>query len=324
MKQIQRARFRSGNGPARIPPPLSITLDVHMLVYLNGRFLDRDSAHLSVDDRGFVFGDGVYEVWRSVAGRLFEFDRHFRRLERGLRELRIAAPDDATSDRIREIGDRLLRENQLLDGEATLYLQITRGAAPRTHAFPPAGTPATMYAAVKKFVPPEELRAAGVKAITVPDLRWLRCDIKTVQLLPNVLANEQAHAAGAFDAIFIRDDVVTESTHASVFGVIDGMLCTHPATNLVLPGITREVVLEIARELEIPTREEAIPARDIPRLEELFLSGTTTDVTPVVRLDGVTVGGGRPGPITARISTALRGRLHATGASGEGRVRVGA
>ena len=281
-----------------------------MLVYLNGQFLDKSKANLSVEDRGFVFGDGVYEVWRVVQGSLFESERHFERLERGLRELRITPPAEATLERLEEIGARLLRENDLLDGDATLYLEITRGAAPRTHHFPPAATAPTVYATVKRFVPPEDLRATGVRAITVPDVRWLRCDIKTVQLLPNVLANEQAHAAGAFDAVFVRDDVVTESTHASVFGVLDGVLRTHPANRLVLPGITREVLLEIARELGMAVREDAIPAREIPRLEELFLSGTTTDVTPIVQLDGMRIGRGVPGPISLRLYAALRERLY--------------
>ena len=288
-----------------------------MLVYLNGQFLDKSKANLSVEDRGFVFGDGVYEVWRVVQGSLFEGDRHFDRLQRGLRELRITPPAEATIERLEEIGARLLRDNDLLDGDATLYLEITRGAAPRTHHFPPAGTTPTVYATAKRFVPPEDLRASGVRAITVPDIRWLRCDIKTVQLLPNVLANEQAHASGAFDAIFVRDDVVTESTHASVFGVLDGVLRTHPANHLVLPGITREVILEIARELGLPVREDAIPAREIPRLDELFLTGTTTDVTPIVQLDGMRIGNGVPGPISLRLYSALRERLYgATSASG--------
>jgi D-alanine transaminase len=287
-----------------------------MLVYLNGQFLDRSEAHLSVEDRGFVFGDGVYEVWRVVQGSLFETERHFQRLERGLSELRITRPREATLDRIEEIAARLLHENDLTDGEATLYLEITRGAATRTHYFPAASTAPTVFLAVKRFVAPEELRAAGVRAITVPDIRWLRCDIKTVQLLPNVLANEQAHASGAFDAIFVRDDVVTESTHASVFGVLDGVLRTHPANNLVLPGITREVLLELARELGIPVREDAIPARDIPRLEELFLTGTTTDVTPIVQLDGARIGRGVPGPISLRLYAALRERLYGAESAG--------
>jgi D-alanine transaminase len=281
-----------------------------MLVYLNGQFLSKDTAHLSVDDRGFVFGDGVYEVWRVIRGRVFEPDRHFSRLQRGLRALHIDAPVEVSMERLGEIAARLLSENDLLGGEATFYLQVTRGAAPRTHYFPPEGTRATVYASVKAFVPPEETRVRGVRAITVPDTRWLRCDLKTVQLLPNVLANQQARAAGAFDAIFIRDDLITESTHASLFGVLDGVLRTHPANHLVLPGITREVILELARDLGLPIDEHAIPARDIARLEELFLAGTTTDVTPIVQLDGVHIGDGVPGAITRSLYAGLKERLY--------------
>src|ERR1051325_1994401 len=156
-----------------------------MLCYLNGQFLPRASASIPVEDRGFIFGDGVYEVWRVVNGRLFESDRHLARLTSGLRELRIPEPDIAHSDVISKVADRLLQDNKLTDGEATLYLEITRGVAPRTHAFPPAGTKPTVFAMVNKFVPPDDLRARGATAITAPDVRWLRCDIKTIQLLPN-------------------------------------------------------------------------------------------------------------------------------------------
>src|ERR1043166_7686363 len=151
-------------------------------VYLNGRFLPKSEAMISADDRGFIFGDGVYEVWRFVHGNLFEFDRHLARLHRGLRELRISPPAEATSERIRHIAERLIAENELERGEGTLYLEITRGAAPRAHAFPPESTPATVYAFANPFVVPEALRAAGAKAVVVPDVRWSRCDIKTIQL----------------------------------------------------------------------------------------------------------------------------------------------
>jgi hypothetical protein len=163
-----------------------------VLAYLNGQYLPRSAATIPVEDRGFIFGDGVYEVWRAVNGRLFETDRHLARLAFGLRELRIAAPDIARRDVLDEVADRLLTESGLLDGEATLYLEITRGVAPRTHQFPPAGTAPTVFATANRFVPPNDLRSRGASAITVPDVRWLRCDIKTIQLLPNVMAKQAA------------------------------------------------------------------------------------------------------------------------------------
>ena len=150
------------------------------IVYLNGQFLPRNEARLSVDDRGFFFGDGVYEVTRVVRGRLFEWDRHAKRLARGLRELRIDAGLDL--DTIRSLQERLVHENGILEGQGTVYLQITRGAAPRTHHFPPKGTPATVFLSATSFVPASEVRARGVAVTTYPDYRWSRCDLKTVNL----------------------------------------------------------------------------------------------------------------------------------------------
>ena len=283
-------------------------------VYLNGSYLPSERAGLSALDRGFVFGDGVYEVWRVVNGRLFEAERHRERLERGLRELRIGPPDGADADGLRTIAERLLRENGLLDGHATFYVQVTRGAAPRTHQFPPAGTRPTVFAYTAGLKSLDEARRAGARAITQPDVRWLRCDIKTVQLLPNVMAKQAAIEAGAFEAIFIRNGVATEGTHSNLFAVLNGELRTHPTSNLILPGVTRDVVLELARELGIPVREEPVTAADLRRVEELFFTGTTTDVLPVVRVDDFTVGSGKPGPIAGALYEALVARMEAVGA----------
>lgn len=282
-----------------------------MLVYLNGSFVAAQDAHVPVTDRGFIFGDGVYEVWRIVRGAPFEWSRHHARLEHGLSEMAIPRPPEVAPERLGEIARKLLTENNLLEGEASLYLQVTRGAAPRTHFFPPAGTVPTMYVTARAFTPPQDLRASGVTGITQPDVRWLRCNIKTIQLLPNVLANEKAHAAGAAEALFIREGVITEGTHANAFGVVDGVLRTHPTTDLILPGVTREVVLELATELGFEVREEPIAVAEIPKLQELFVTGTTTDVLPIVQLDGTPVGTGRPGPIAQALLSALRARLDA-------------
>jgi D-alanine transaminase len=283
-----------------------------VLAYLNGQFLPRSAATISVEDRGFIFGDGVYEVWRVINGQLFETDRHLARLKFGLSELRIAVPDITSADVLRDIADRLLTESGLLDGEATLYVEVTRGAAPRAHNFPAAGTPPTVFITVNRFKPPEELRARGASVITMPDVRWLRCDIKTVQLLPNVLAKQAAVEVGATEAWMIRDGMVTEGSHANVLAVIDGVLRTHPTNNLILPGITRSVVLSIARASGIPVQEDAFSERDIPRIEEAFLAGTTTDVMPIVRVDDRVIGNGAPGPITTRLIRAFRAHLDAS------------
>jgi len=283
-----------------------------VLAYLNGSFLARSSATVSVEDRGFIFGDGVYEVWRVVNGRLFETERHLARLAFGLRELRIAAPESLTVGGIEQIADRLLRESGLENGEATFYVEVTRGAAPRAHQFPVASTPPTVYATVNRFTPPEELRARGATAITIPDIRWLRCDIKTIQLLPNVLAKQAAVEVGAVDALMVRDGVVTEGSHANVVGVLDGVIRTHPTNHLILPGITRAIVLDMARGFGIPVSEEPFTEADITRLDELFLAGTTTDVMPIVRVNERPIANGTPGPITLRLLDEFRAYLDAS------------
>jgi D-alanine transaminase len=277
------------------------------IVYLNGQFLPRNEARLSVDERGFFFGDGVYEVTRVVRGRLFEWDRHARRLARGLRELRIDAGLDL--DTIRSLQERLVKENGILDGQGTVYLQITRGAAPRTHHFPPAGTPATVFLSASPFVPPSDVRSRGVAVTTYPDYRWSRCDLKTVNLLPAVMAKQFASDHDAFESIFVREAVVTEGSHTNVFGVIGGEVRTYPNSNYILPGITRDVVIELAHELGIPVSETPIYLHEIALLEECFLTGTTSDVMPVVSIDGKPVGNGRPGAITMRLYEALAQRL---------------
>ena len=282
-----------------------------MLAYLNGQFVPRATASIPVEDRGFIFGDGVYEVWRVVGGRLFENERHLARLQSGLRELRIPTPEIAERETVDAVARRLLAESGLLDGEATFYVEVTRGVAPRTHQFPPEGTRPTVFAMANRFTAPDAVRARGATCITVPDIRWARCDIKTIQLLPNILAKQAAAERDAIDALMIRDGVVTESSHANVLAVIDGVVRTHPTDHRILAGVTRAVVLEIARELGIPVREEPFAETDIARADELFLAGTTTDVMPIVRVNGAAVAGGTPGPIAKRLHAELRTRLDA-------------
>lgn len=281
-----------------------------MTVYLNGRFLPAEQAKLSVLDRGFIFGDGVYEVWRVLEGKLFESARHVRRLKSGLEAVEIAIPDKEI-DALAGVADRLLRENDLTHGEGTFYIEITRGAAPRTHAYPPADTKPTIFGMVSRFEVPHALREAGAKAITQPDVRWLHCDIKTVQLLPNVMAKQKAQAAGAMEAIFIRDGIVTEGTHTSAFGVKNGELLTHPLSPLILPSITREIILEIARDQDVRVIEAPFTEQELFDLDELFVAGTTTDVTPIVDVDGRRIGSGAPGPVSKALYAGLQSRLYA-------------
>jgi len=281
-----------------------------MTVYLNGEYRNGDDAKVSVLDRGFIFGDGVYEVWRVVEGKLFEHARHERRLKRGLKTLEIACSDKEV-EALAGVASRLLKENNLTSGEGTFYVEITRGSAPRTHAYPPAGTKPTILAMVSKFEVPHALREAGAKCITDADVRWLRCDVKTVQLLPNCMSKQKASAAGAMEAIYVRDGVVTEGTHTSVLGIVDGTLVTHPLGPLILPSVTRELVLEVAREQGVPVRERAFTKDEMFELDELFVSGTTTDITPVVEVDGRKIGSGKPGPVSKQLYAGLQARLYA-------------
>jgi D-alanine transaminase len=282
-----------------------------VLAYLNGQFLPRAAAAVPVEDRGFVFGDGVYEVWRVVGGRLFETQRHLARLSSGLSELRIPAPDLVDPERLTAIADRLLTDDALRDGEATFYVEITRGVAPRTHQFPSGTIAPTVFAMANRFKPPEDLRASGATCITMPDIRWLRCDIKTIQLLPNVLGKQAAAEVGALDVLFVRDGAITETSHANVLAVIDGAIRTHPTNNLILPGVTRAVVLEIARNLGIRVDETPFTPGDLARASEVFLAGTTTDVMPIIRVDDLVIGDGKPGPIATTLFRELRQRLDA-------------
>jgi D-alanine transaminase len=282
-----------------------------LLAYLNGQLLPRAAATVPVEDRGFCFGDGVYEVWRVVNGHLFESERHLARLGFGLRELRIDAPDLVQPGVLHSVADRLLSESGLTDGEATFYVEITRGVAPRTHQFPPAGTTPTVYATVNRFVPADDVRVRGATCITVPDVRWLRCDVKTIQLLPNVMARQAAYEVGAIEGIMIRDGVITEGSHTNVAGVLDGIIRTHPTNHLILPGVTRAVVLDLARSLGMRVAEEPIAERDLARVSELFLVGTTTDVMPIVRVNDEPVGSGAPGPIATQLGRAFREYLDA-------------
>jgi D-alanine transaminase len=283
------------------------------IVYVNGKFVARAKAVVSVEDRGFVFGDGVYEVLRAINGRLFATRFHNERLRKSLDGTRIHLGEGDSPEKLVEIGRELLRENDLLAGEATLYVQITRGATTRVHTFPPADVAPTIYISVVRFAPYSDLAKSGAAAITHPDLRWARCDLKTLNLLPNVLAAQAAKEKGAFEAMLIRDGVVTEGSKTNFFGVIDGTLRTHPCDSHILPGITRSVLRDLAAALRIDLDETPITVDEIPGLTELFLTGTTTDVMPIVQLDGRFVGDGQPGELTRRLQQVLAESLASGG-----------
>src|SRR3989442_13256735 len=221
-----------------------------MLVYYNGQYLPKSKVAISPEDRGFLFADGVYEVLRSYEGCLFKCSEHLARLDYGLKELRIQGCD---AHGLGPVANRVLKDNRLDRGDATVYLQVTRGAAPRTHRFPPSEVAPTIYAEAKAFSSPIQAQQEGVAAILVPDQRWARCDIKAIALLPNILANQLAFERNAFEAIFSRAGVLQEGSHSSILLVKDDLLIFPPLTNYVLPSVTRSVVLSLAASESIET-----------------------------------------------------------------------
>jgi D-alanine transaminase len=276
-------------------------------VYLNGAFLPKDEARIPVDDRGFLFGDGVYEVTPFYGGVPFRLSRHLDRMRRGLAALQIGLE----VERLEPLHGELLARNGLQRAEmAIVYLQVTRGAAPRTHHFPDPAPAPTVYAYARAFQrPTPEEWEKGYGAITVPDLRWARADLKTVQLLPNVLAQQAARAAGVADALLVRDGLALEGAHNNLFVVFGDRVATHPLSNQVLPGITREAVLDAARDRGVPVEERPIPLAELEDATELFFTGTTTEVRPTVQLDGRPVGDGRVGPVTRALQEGFLERV---------------
>lgn len=272
------------------------------VAWVDGRFVRLGEPAVGLEDRGYQFGDGVYEMVKVVEGVPRDFDRHLARLARSLAQIRLAPPP--RRELLRAVAAELLRRNPLR--LATLYIQVTRGEAPRAHPFP-AGVRPRVVMAVRRLVPPSERdRAEGVSVLTTPEIRWARRDIKTVNLLPNVLARQRAAEAGCREAVFVEaDGTVTEASAANLF-ILDeaGVLRTHPADERILPGITRAVVLELARGLGLPVEERAFTLEELLRAREAFLTGTTSFVLPVATVDGRVIGNGRPGEVTRTLGRA--------------------
>jgi D-alanine transaminase len=273
------------------------------IAWVNGRVTSIAEATLPIDDRGTQYGDGVYEVIRSYGGRLFAADRHFARLRRSAAA--ISLPPDGRLDRIESIVDECFARAGFAD--ATVYVQVTRGTAPRSHAFPKGVAPHWVVTVRPFTLDLSRERREGVGVVLAPDLRWGRCDIKSLNLLPNVLAKNQALAAGAYEAVFVdREGRITEGTTCNVFVVRGGSLLTPPNRPQLLPGVTRSVVVDLAREAGIPLREEELTRESFLSADEAILSSTTVEVLPIASADGRPVGGGRPGPVFARLLEAFR------------------
>lgn len=273
------------------------------IAYLNGEFLPLEQARVSVLDRGFLFGDGVYEVLPVYGRRLFRLEHHLQRLDQSLAGIRLANPLPA------EAWQGLLEEviARNAEFEQSVYLQITRGAAKRDHAFP-RGVAPTVFAMSNPLAPmPAYVKERGVAAIMLEDIRWRYCHIKAIALLPNILLRQQALDVGADEAILIRDGEVTEGAASNVYIVRDGTLTTPPKGPFLLPGVTRDLVLELAAAHDIPCREVPVTRAQLMEADEVWLTSSTKEVLPVTRLDGQPVGDGLPGPLWKRMIELYQG-----------------
>jgi D-alanine transaminase len=279
-------------------------------VYLNGQNVPREQAVISPDDRGFLFGDSVYEVVRWYGGYFFDMEGHMNRLRRSLNATRILWQD---VDSMPEIAEKLIHENNLGDGCSLVYIQVTRGAAPRNHAFPDPAVPPTVYISVRRQSMDTLLWERGIAIAPTPDPRWNRCDIKSTALLANILPYQDAHDNGFAEVCFIRNGFVTEGAHSNIFFVRGDTVFTHPESNSILSGITRKNVISIAAENGIKLVEEAVAGDMIPYVNEAFITNTSGEVIPVIRIGDQTIGNGTPGDITKKLQRLFREKVMAWG-----------
>lgn len=289
------------------------------LAYVNGRVTALRDAVIPIQDRGFLLSDGVYEVLRSYAGRIFALEAHLERLDASLWGLRLRAP--VGRRRLVAILEDLRRRSGYPD--ARLYVQVTRGVAARQHAFPRRARPTLVVYVQRTRSDLAAARRRGVAAITLPDPRWRRCDLKTIALLPNVLAKQEAVDAGAHEAFFLGPGgVVREGASANVFLVRGRTLSTHPLGAAILPGVSRAVVLELAREMGLRVLEKPFRRADLLRADEVFISSTMQEVLPVVRIDGCRIGTGRPGRVALELWRCFHARTHGEPAASERTARA--
>ena len=267
------------------------------MVFLNGKFLPLDEAKVPVLDRGFIFGDGVYELIPVYSRVAFRMDEHLARLERSLAESRIRNPYSRAQ--WRDIIYRLV-DAQPFDDQG-VYFQVTRGVAKRDHAFPKDVEPTVFMMSNPLLTPPKEVVQRGASAVSAQDNRWLRCDIKSISLIGNCLLRQLSAETGAVETILFREGRLTEASASNVFIVKRGVIVSPPKTNLILPGITYDVVIELARANGLPLELREIDEAEVRSADEIWVSSSSKEVLPIVALDGRRVGAGRPGPVFARM-----------------------
>jgi D-alanine transaminase len=266
-------------------------------VILNGNLIERSEAKVDIEDRGYQFGDGVYEVIRIYNGKMFTADEHLERLLESGKKIELNIP--YSKDQLKQMLIEMIEKNNLELG--IVYMQFSRGTSPRNHAYPGEDVAPVLTAYTRETTRPVESMRNGVKAMLIEDIRWLRCDIKSLNLLGNIMAKQKAAQSGCFEAIQHRGNTVTEGSSSNIAIVKDGTLYTHPATNLILNGITRRKINEICRENGIPLNESAFTKEDLLAADEVFMSSTSAEITPIIEIEGKLIGNGSPGPITNKL-----------------------
>lgn len=274
-------------------------------VLWNDQLTTRDEVKIGMEDRGYQFGDGIYEVIKVYHGDVFTATEHIDRFYASAEKIGMALP--YTKDVLHHLIHQLIEANELEDG--IVYLQATRGDSPRNHPFPNPAVDAVLTGYTRETKRPLKELESGVPVILIEDIRWLRCDIKSLNLLGNVMAKQQAVEQGCFEAVQHRGDIITEGSSSNAFGIKNGVLYTHPTTNLILNGITRQVILDCCEEIGLPVVEEAFTLEQAIKMDEFFISSTGIEVMPVIKLGEHIVGDGTPGEWTRKLQQAFEAKL---------------
>lgn len=271
----------------------------------NDQIVKNEEVLVDKEDRGYQFGDGVYEVVKVYNGELFTATEHIDRFYDSAEKIRITIP--YTKDKLHQLLHQLVEANNIDTGH--VYFQITRGAGPRNHIFPGDDVKPVITGNAKENPRPLENFEKGVKATFVEDIRWLRCDIKSLNLLGAVLAKQEAYEKGCYEAILHREEIVTEGSSSNIYGIKDGVLYTHLANNLILNGITRQVIIKCAAEIGLTVNEQAMTKEQLLAMEEVIVSSTTSEVTPVIEIDGTVIGNGTPGEWTRKLQAQFETKI---------------
>ncbi len=280
------------------------------IAFFNGEFMQKEKIRISPDDRGFLFAEGIYEVVRWYRGFFYDMDGHVSRMKSSLEKTLIRWPG---ADSFPEIAYELIIRNMLGDEPALVYLQVTRGAAIRSHAFPKPPVPPTVYAFARSFMPENKGLESGIGVMLREDIRWKRCDIKSIALLANTLSFQEALDSGFNECAFVRDGKITECSHSNIFFVADGSLFTYPESEHILPGITRKNTIRIARNAGIAVMETPVAVNMLAAVTEAFITNTSGEIVPVTLIGNQVVGNGKPGPITLLVRSVFRDEIKSPG-----------